>query len=383
MVKTPSNMIYNLPCPPLFIWLPWILILITQPLLGQSNSREEIVAAMTYKVAETMTWPDEQNFSTFKILLIGTHNKRLLKAFKNIASLRNLKGAKIEILKTNNVSQLPFAHLVFVDQSQNRLVERVSEEIAGSPSLLITDNQDNQRIVMINLIEQEEVLNFEYNKANIINQGLRPGPELILLKGTEIDVATLYKEGQETLGQLQKKLRSQEQQIKTQENRLAQLQSEISQSQFQLDSKKGIIEEQRLRLEEQNRLANEATMKLSRQQNEFTRIKKEIENSRDALIHSKTKNIEQRKKIEIQEEQLAEQLRTLEQQRAIQKTLQKESEEQKKDLIRREEKIREISKTIRANKAVLADQESKIRTQEATLNAHILQIRSQKNALRL
>jgi peptidoglycan-associated lipoprotein len=46
---------------------------------------------------------------------------------------------------------------------------------------------------------KEKTMKFEINKANILNQGLKVLPDMVLLGGTEIDVAKLYKESQDTL----------------------------------------------------------------------------------------------------------------------------------------------------------------------------------------
>jgi len=53
---------------------------------------------------------------------------------------------------------------------------------------------------MINLIiNKDKSVRFEINKANIINQGLSLNPKVILLGGTELDVAKLYKGAKDTL----------------------------------------------------------------------------------------------------------------------------------------------------------------------------------------
>lgn len=67
------------------------------------------------------------------------------------------------------------------------------------------------QLVMINLVPSgADRLRFEVNKSNLLNQGLKPLPELILNGGTEIDVAKLFREGQSSLVALQKQLQSRE-----------------------------------------------------------------------------------------------------------------------------------------------------------------------------
>ena len=381
----------------LFIFLPWALLLLTQPIHAQSNYRERVIAAIAYKVAETVEWPNEQNFTSFKILMIGADNKRLFEELKKVASLRTLKGVEIEILRTDNVSEIPDTHLIIVDRMKNSVIENLSKNITHRQTLLITDGYENQRLVMINLIESERMLNFEYNKANIINQGLTPGPELVLLKGTEIDVAKLFKEGQESLINLQEKLSLQDKKIQDQERQLAQLEMDIIQSQTMLDQQKGTISEKKVSIGKQREVIKEQTESLRAQREELTQVKEEIQTSRSDLKQSQAANAElqekinslrsvrlaEQKKFEIQAQNFQEQQQAFAQERNNQKVLQDEIREQNKEILLREKEIRNIRNSIGTNKSVLAKQEAQIQAQGQRLKAHKLRIKSQQNALKL
>ena len=90
---------------------------------------------------------------------------------------------------------------------------------------------------MINLLKEETKITFELNKANILNHSLEISPNLILLGGTEIDVAKLYKSSQDALKEQKETINSLNQKIETKNLELT---SKIN----SIDEQKSLIENQ-------------------------------------------------------------------------------------------------------------------------------------------
>ncbi len=96
-------------------------------------------------------------------------------------------------------------HLIYIANDKLGTLVNTFDSIEGKSILLVSDGYDDKRIVMINVFETEDkTMQFEINKANIINQGLTVLPDMVLLGGTEIDVAEIYRESQQSLHGLQK-----------------------------------------------------------------------------------------------------------------------------------------------------------------------------------
>jgi len=124
---------------------------------------------------------------------------------------------------------------------------------------------------MINFIEpQKGVLRFEINKANIINQHILIMTDMILLGGTEVDVAALYREGQRTLRNLQKH---------TQE-----LEKTLKNLGVAVSSKTMELKKQRSDLIEGDKLLNEQKNKILIQQGKI-KLQSDILKQQVATIH--------------------------------------------------------------------------------------------------
>ncbi len=376
----------------------------TQQVYSLTDSRETIIGAMTYNLAKSIEWPEEDKFSLFKILILGTENRKLVKEFKSLAASKELKNVTIEVLRKNDIKKLPYAHVIVVNKTKNDLIPELSTLISETPTLLITDNYANQRLVMINFIEEGDTLNFEYNKANIINNGLKPGPDLVLFKGTEIDVAKLYKEGQDSLLKLQEKLSIQEQKINDQEVMLKQQKNEIVLGESLLSKQNETIDTQNQRIDNQ-------TNKLANQQVESDKVKQEIEISRNHLEKREQANTELQRNIAslktILEEQQAKFDEQIQQQNLLQNEIaQKEImlsdqkknavvqeqyivqlgqkiDDQKNEITLTEQQVTDIKNTIVDNTVILDRQKQMIETQIGTLKSQGVTISSQKTFLKL
>ena len=142
------------------------------------------------------------------------NDNRLKDRFLKLAKSKTINDSKIIFRNVQNLNDVRFPQLIFVAEDQHKNFQKIFEKFEGRTTLLVTFNYENQRLVMINLFKKKDNMAFEINKtANILNNNLQVNPELILLGGTEIDVAKLYRKGQESLAALESRVRSQEKTI--------------------------------------------------------------------------------------------------------------------------------------------------------------------------
>lgn len=292
-----------------------------QIVAAQQLKREEIATAYIFNFAKNIEWQKEDRIPEFHFLVISD-DKAINREMSNLSASRKLKGRPIRITISESVIIPQGIQLVFVTRGLKDLAEPVFRRIEGQNKLLITDGFDDKRNVMINLVEtKDKTIKFEINKANILNQGLKVLPDMVLLGGTEIDVAKLYKESQDTvrskdvkIADLRQHLDSLNVQIETarkeigkQDLLIARQNQEISERQNQLEMQRDTLSRQTEMLSRQTGLLSQQTGLLSESRLLLKRQRSEIENGKTVLS-------DQQKKIDSQNASILKQAGVLEEQ---------------------------------------------------------------------
>jgi len=182
---------------------------------GISFSQSDKAKALTSyidKFASYTTWPNEDQIDSFRIVVI-TDNKDVVKEFHDFFKKQKIKKKPVSLLTQPSYVVRPSyvirrnPQIIFLTAGKSGFIPNVYNEIEGLPVLLVSENYDEKRNIMINLYKtsQGNVL-FEVNKANILNQNLAIDPEMLLGGGTEVDVANLYRKSQLSLRNMQKEM---------------------------------------------------------------------------------------------------------------------------------------------------------------------------------
>ena len=220
--------------------------------------------------------------------------------------------------------------LVFLLKGGEENLVKVFDRIEGENILLVTDGYQDKKLIMINFFDSGKgTLQFEINKANILNQHLRIKQDMILLGGTEIDVAALYREGQQSLRSLQKH-------SVNLENNLGQLEKTIVARNKEIQDSKDSLKQQSFKILEQQKILNSLTSELNQRE-------KELDN--------------QMQKIQEQQKIFALQTIDLEKQK-------EEFEKGNKILLDQKEAINRQKEEIASQSQVLEDQGMKIHKQQ-------------------
>jgi signal transduction histidine kinase len=281
-------------------WLCLCLCILLAPRLwAQALEEQKIIASYLYNFAKNVDWPQMRSLRSFDIALYGEADPVLLAAMDGLQEKGKIHGLPVTYRQVNSVAELPAFQMVYLERADKKIITDIYDALDGKPVLLVTRDSNNQQLVMINLIsEGRSRLKFEVNKSNIINQGLKVQPELILSGGTEIDVARLYREGQASLVALQKQLRNQEaaskelnESINKQQAINRSLQQQMAELANNIDASDALIAKQKEQLQQQqqhidqSRQEREALMlevqsrtsELANQQSYLTKILSEID----------------------------------------------------------------------------------------------------------
>ncbi len=298
--------------------------------IAQSLSKDQITASYLYNFIKNIRWPEQEKLKQIKLGVYQSNDPNLVNQLQSHFSGTKINGIPISVSRVSNAQALTDFQLVYLGEIETEQLEQSYKDIDIKPVLLVSSNVTDKQMVMINLYStSENRIRFEVNKANIIAQGLKVHPNIILHGGSEIDVAQLFKEGQASLIKMQQRLRERESKLNQVEmgvknlqqdnnslnKNLLRLKNTIAQNEQQLKAQNEQISKQNASLEathaERRRLENELTstaQDLSNNQSMLDGIGKKIserelalDELNQTLIKQKSKIIELDTTIETQE----------------------------------------------------------------------------------
>lgn len=309
-------------CTQLSLSLIYLLVcLFSGYLYPQQFQREEVISSYIYNFAVNIEWRNEERIKEFHFSVISG-DKKIIEELNKICSNKRIRNKPIKLTVNDRLTSIEDAQLIFVAKDKEELLEECFDRIEGKNILLISDNYFNKKIVMINFyVTKDQKLKFEINKANIINQGLTILPDMVLMGGTEIDVAALYRESQVSLRKLQKQLDVLQQREQQLAKKIESSTLEISRQQKLVNSQSASIDSQKVQLSVQNlELHNllmaielkQDTLKqqtdiITQRENELNEQKLEIERREKVLTSQKEKIDDQNIEIEKQAKSLKKQ----------------------------------------------------------------------------
>jgi len=194
---------------------------------AQKFDAKQIKSAYMINFFKHITWPNEASKDTYQLAIYQepSYVNFLTKALKN----KKINNKVIVVTNADTVTQLKGADSVYIPQQFNDELHNIANALRGTNTLLISDNSLNKHDVMLNLIQQDDssIISFEVNKSNIIYEKLSMSADLLLLGGSELDIATLYRETEMAMQktkaksiELQRNLMQQQQTLLTQQQKL-------------------------------------------------------------------------------------------------------------------------------------------------------------------
>ena len=192
-------------------WLLLATAIMASSAFAQTINKQRLTASYLYNFSKNIEWPAEGGLTSFDIAVFNSQESAVYKELTLLAETGTLKNHPITVKRISTLQSLEKFQMIYVETADNKLMSDIYTAVEGKPVLVVTFDFANKQLVMINLIPApNDRLRFEVNKSNLLNQGLKPLPELILNGGTEIDVAKLFREGQSSLINLQKQLQGRE-----------------------------------------------------------------------------------------------------------------------------------------------------------------------------
>jgi len=264
-------------------------------------NENQIKAVYTYNFIKNISW---ENSSETHNLLVLTNDEELKKIFSIIASKKRVNGKRIKVTFSTSKNIKERYSSIFIDDSYNSNYKNIFQQITEDKgTLLISNNMSDKKIVMINLFHNGvENIDFELNRANIINQNLKISPDMVLLGGRDIDVAEIYRDIQDTLSKKKEEFAKLDNQMKEIRQSSINLKKEIDSHKLEIENQKNLLKNNSLRLQNRDRelrdknrdlvnkniVIKKRELELKKQEIEFQTLTKILEDGAIQLEYQKT-----------------------------------------------------------------------------------------------
>ena len=278
----------------LFTYLITLFLIITN-LYSDEVNEEQIKAAYTYNFMKNISWQNEAKIDKYRLLIVSK-NDTLKNMFSMLASRKNLKDKNLEILIYDEKKNYKNIQAIYIDEKSSNIYEKLFFEYEKENTLFISDNYIDKKQVMINLVEHETKISFEINKANILNRTLEISPNLILLGGTEIDVAKLYKSSQDALKEQKETINSLNQKIEAKNSELNFKINSIEEQKVIIANQTKNIKTYEERLNTQTKLLEKQTLEIEVQKKQLNEIQTSIESEKNKLSNA-ILNVKEKEKV--------------------------------------------------------------------------------------
>ncbi len=293
----------------------------------------EIKSAYVFNFIQYVRWQNEDNLSEFRVGFYGDE-KDYWDALKRMNG-RKVRKKPININLLSSLTDTSGLQLLVIGESRSKDLSTIAKKLSGQEILLITDNSQDKNNTMLNFIYPDHKhLSFELNRYNIAYEKLKISPEILVLGGTELDVANVLKE-------LEKSLTESRSQFILQTEKLNILKNKTKQREKLLIQQKKILQQQKGKILIQNE-------NISRNKHEFEKIKNEKDTLTLDLKKTQNKFISNNTKLD------GMQILINEKQLSIDKLSERINE--RKDILEKQSKLLEHQKMEISNKEIEIDE---------------------------
>ena len=249
----------------------------------------DLKAALTHKLIEHISWKNENSIFTFKLGILG-QDKKFQQSLLNISKGRKLKQRKINIKVFDRLEDVKDVQALYLCNDQAGDIHNVFSFIKNKNILLLTDQCDDHKYIMLNLAFKENLESFfQVNKANLYIEGFEVSPKLLFLGGSEIDVRELYHKMRSDLVTEKSKVLEQREILKEMTENIFQMKSSITKLDSDISKQKTAVKDKVEQLESLGKIYKDKQSELLRKQNELNDKVTIIKSQANLIDSQKTK----------------------------------------------------------------------------------------------
>lgn len=252
---------------------------------AQNYTVSDLKGALVGQFVKNLVWPDKTGGSELHIVVL--QDDEIMNTLSVLEGM-TVNNLVLRLHLAGSVTELPEADMVYLSDKLTAQLSNVLRKTRGNGTLVVTEDSPTLHNVMINILttRADEVnktkLAFQINKPNIAYEKIKIQPELVLYGGTELDIASLYRETDEAIQLLRKEnisttaeLDSKRALIDAQNSKLANLQTEFTTLQSQLSKSQNEL------LKQRKELAG-TTKNLEQLKSDYLQIKRQAELAKNA-----------------------------------------------------------------------------------------------------
>ncbi len=186
----------------------FLLLLFTKTATAQISA-EQYKAVLIQHVSNLVIWPNEDSLKVFRIGYIGNNENMYNEIVRSVSKVK-IKKKNVEVVRIKELSKIKNIQVLYVADDNNYEDKEIYEAFQKKNILMFTENWTDPRYILINIkpVVSNKV-DFEINKANIAIENLTTMPDLILLKGQEINIRDLFLEQKKNIDETQKEINRQ------------------------------------------------------------------------------------------------------------------------------------------------------------------------------
>lgn len=288
------------------------------------NSVEVLKTVWIYKFLNYIEWPNETSSQQLKISYWGDDDS----FYNNLLALngKQIRTNKIEISRQTGMSPSSDVQVIITGKSKDNLLAKLHNSLSGTSTLVISDNASSKQNIMINFVYPElNSISFELNRYNIIYEKLTLSSDILVIGGTEIDIA-------EVLNEMNVQLERSQVQLNKREDTLQKLASEISEKEQKIAIQTRDINKRKQQSVLLKQEMDQLLATLEKSYDELTKSYVELAENNQALDEKQQKLSTKEKSIKKLSDAISVNTQTLEQQK-------KHIEQQEKILLHHEESL--------------------------------------------
>jgi len=319
--------------------------------------KHAIKAELTVRLINHITWEDERRLDSFNLAFFGDEPD-YYNSLKKATSNRKIRRKAITITKINNLQSLDKFQLLVVAEKTEIPFSQIALAVRQTNTLVVSENQPDQIYIMINFLQSEDnTYSFELNRSNILLEQLSISKNILLLGGTELDVAKLYREMEEEFSTLTNKLSTTQKQSEEANRALLNSQSQLNKTRAKLTTTQSGLKNANKTLERHINTINVQEETIKSRQIELEKVIASADENKQFLKQQSDELTEQTAQIKIQQSIV----------------------KQEQDKVRLEqEKVRKQQEKVKQNDELLLAQQEQLLTQKSSIENQQEQIKYQK-----
>lgn len=318
----------------------------------------ELRAAYISAVMRYATWPNEKRKEQLTIGVMGADKLFHTLDTLFIPPVRNLP---IEVKKIERNTQLVDLDILYIGNVSLQQLPSIMAIARSQHILIITEGASLREEVMINILSsQNKRLSFQVNADKIAEAGIHTTSDLILLRGTELELILHVQQKQQELYLLQQEHDLILLERDKEQERLHQAQEHIHNLELAIEERNFVLAAKEGTIEDTERLMSSQQMKLNQ-------LLHELDGQRQLLLNRETQLNAIQRDLNLSRQELERQ--------------QRELEYKEKQLRAKQDESDRLSSQITNNKKTLQAQQDILQSQVESMNNQALLIQSREKTI--